>query len=404
MSKRIKIAIVVSHPIQHFCPQYVSFAQNDQVILRVFFASAMGYKKYMDPNFKQEVAWDNLQLDKFDHEFLNGEKVLQPDKNIDAGNLDNALQLFNPELLIVYGYFQRLQRHAYKWATKNKVPLAYISDSERRQQRGYAKELLKYFFIKRYFSGISYFLSVGDANEAYYGHYGVPQAKILRMHFPVDISQYRPAYNERNALRTAVRQQYGISENEIVLTVVGKLVPWKNQDHIIQAMKLLEAENIYLHLFVLGSGEMQTAWQNEALSLTQSKVYFPGFVPAGKLPAFYAATDIYVHPASVEPHSIAVSEAIYMGCPIIISDRCGSYGENDDVQEGKNGYIYPFGNITQLAACIKMLVKDRGRLETFSTFSHKTGQQFQESAHITILQKLINQLKGIEQTHESYSL
>jgi len=395
MSKHIKIAIVVSHPIQHFCPQYVSFAQNSQVTLRVFFASAMGYKKYIDPNFKQEVAWDNLQLDKFDHEFLNGEHVLQPSKNIDAPNLDNALQLFNPELVIVYGYFQKLQRHAYRWATKNKVPVAYISDSERRQRRSYVKELLKFLFVKRYFSGVNYFLSVGDANEAYYRHYGVPPAKILRMHFPIDISQYQPAYKEKDTLRAAVRQQYGITEDEIVLTVVGKLVPWKNQDHIIRAMKLLEAEAIYLHLFVLGSGDMQSAWQNEALSLTRSKVYFPGFVPAGRLPAFYAATDIYVHPASAEPHSIAVSEAIYMGCPVIISDRCGSYGENDDVQEGKNGYVYPFGNIERLAACIKLLINDRTRSEAFGSFSHRAGERFQESAHFRVIDKLVNQIKGI---------
>jgi len=160
-------------------------------------------------------------------------------------------------------------------------------------------------------------------------------------------------------------------------------------------MKLLEAEAIYLHLFVLGSGDMQSAWQNEALSLTRSKVYFPGFVPAGRLPAFYAATDIYVHPASAEPHSIAVSEAIYMGCPVIISDRCGSYGENDDVQEGKNGYVYPFGNIERLAACIKLLINDHTRSEAFGSFSHRAGERFQESAHIRVIDKLVNQIKGV---------
>src|SRR5678815_4463419 len=125
-TEKKKIAIVVSHPIQHFCPQYVSFAQNENISLKVFFSSAMGYKKYIDPNFKQEVSWGNLQLDKFEHQFLNGEQVLPTDKNIDALDLDHALQQFEPDLLIIYGYFQKLQRRAHRWALKNKIPLAYI--------------------------------------------------------------------------------------------------------------------------------------------------------------------------------------------------------------------------------------------------------------------------------------
>ena len=70
MVNKHKIGIVVSHPIQHFCPQYVSFAENRNIHLKVFFGSALGHKKYTDKNFKQEIAWGNLHLDKFDHVFL----------------------------------------------------------------------------------------------------------------------------------------------------------------------------------------------------------------------------------------------------------------------------------------------------------------------------------------------
>ena len=65
MQPELRVAIVVSHPIQHFCPQYVSFAKNKNIELKVFFASALGYKKYADANFKKEISWGNLQLEKF---------------------------------------------------------------------------------------------------------------------------------------------------------------------------------------------------------------------------------------------------------------------------------------------------------------------------------------------------
>ncbi len=388
---------MVSHPIQHFCPQYVSFARNKNVSFKVFFGSMLGLKKYFDPNFKKEISWGNLNLHLFDHSFLNGDQVIPSDGKLDAPALDAALVEFRPDLITIYGYFQKLQRRAHRWALANKVKLAYISDGELRQHRGRLKELVKFFFIKRYFSRISYFLSVGDANEDYYRHYGVSTDKIVRMHFPIDLDQFEARFAEKESLRIGIRNQYKIGGNQLVLLVVGKLVQWKNQDHIIKAMKLLEDEGIFTCLFILGSGEMFDRWKEEAQSLKQSVVHFPGFVNPEDLPAYYAAADIYVHPASMEPHSIAISEAIYMGCPIIISDRCGSYGPHDDVQEGKNGYVFQFGNVKQLSQCIRVLVNDENLRHNFRGHSHEIATQFQLSAHRESLGEILERL------HDNYA-
>ena len=392
----LKIAIVVSHPIQHFCPQYVSFAQHENIQLKVFFGSALGYKKYLDENFKQEIFWGNLQLDKFDHVFLNGDAVLQADKNLDALTLEKELSMYAPDCVIQYGYFQALQKRTYRWAVKNKVALAYISDTELRQQRNKIKQWIKSIYLRRHFSKISYFLTVGNANEEFYAKHGVAATKVLRMHFPIDVQQYENAYAQKSELAKQKRNQYTIGENETILLVVGKLVSWKNQDHIIEAMKLLEGRGIYMHLFMLGSGEMKEAWQKKAAQLQHSKVYFPGFIDIETLPAYYAATDIYICPAAVEPHSIAISEAIYMGCPVIISDRCGSYGPGDDVQEGKNGYVFPLGNIAVLAETIAALVKAPPAALKNGEISHEIAVGFQLNSHSMIIDKLIQKLKELK--------
>jgi glycosyltransferase involved in cell wall biosynthesis len=392
MRDKLRIAIVVSHPIQHFCPQYVSFANHPGVQCKVFFGSALGLKKYADPNFKREISWGNLQLDRFDHVLLNGEEVLQADKKLDALSLDAELEKYQPELIIIYGYFQRLQQRAHKWARKHGIGLAYISDSEKRQSRSRWKQLLKYPIVRLYFSPIKFFLSVGDANETFYRSYGVSDSKIIRMHFPIDIHSYERNYREKDMLRERIRQQYHISNDEIVTAVVGKLVSWKNQDHIIEAMMLLEQQGVYLHLFVIGSGDQQEAWQQKATVLKHSKVHFTGFVNIEELPAYYAAADFYTHPASIEPHSIAISEAIYMGCPVIISDRCGSYGQHDDVQEGKNGFVYPFGNITALADVITRLCSNGTLRVSMGEYSHQLSVAFQQRSHHEVLNDLIEQL------------
>ena len=81
-----KIAIVISHPVQHFCPMYASWAKLNGISLKVFFASNLGSAKYFDTNFKKEISWSNLYLDEFSHEFLNGDKTLQSTQELDAEN------------------------------------------------------------------------------------------------------------------------------------------------------------------------------------------------------------------------------------------------------------------------------------------------------------------------------
>lgn len=394
MMKKLRIAIVISHPIQHFCPQYVSFTQNKDVECKVFFASTLGYKTYVDVNFKKEISWTNLQLDKFDHHFLNGDAILQPDKNLDAPTLENELDKYQPSLVFTYGYFQKLQRRAHRWGIKNKIPLAYVSDSELRHKRNKLKEFFKSVYLRNYFSKVDYFLSMGNANEAYYQKNGVPLKKIIRMHYPIDYAAYKNSFPEKRVLGSKIRKQYDLTQEDIVISVVGKLVPWKNQDHIIEAMELLEKEGIYINLFMLGSGEMKDAWELKAKNLKNSKVHFTGFVNIDELPSYYAASDIYVHPASLEPHSVAISEAIFMGCPVILSDRCGSYGAEDDVQEGKNGFVYEYGNIPALVAKIKILAGNKEMRKEFGNYSHSIATSFQQRSHYGMMQVLVNKIQN----------
>jgi glycosyltransferase involved in cell wall biosynthesis len=264
MNSKKKIALVVSHPIQHFCPQYASFAKHTGIDFKVFFASSMGLEKYVDPNFKREISWGNLNLDAFEHEFLNNRALITSDEKLDAPDLEVALEKFNPDVVIIYGYFQKLSRRAHRWASSNGVKLAYISDSELRHKRNWFKSTLKRIWLYRYFSAIDFFLSVGDANEEFYRRHGVPSSRFVRMHFSIDKNYYDACFPNRDELKNKIRQQYGIAKDRCVTSVVGKLVPWKNQDHLIDALQLLEKQGKQVDALLVGSGEMEAAWTKKA--------------------------------------------------------------------------------------------------------------------------------------------
>ncbi|UEG52653.1 glycosyltransferase family 4 protein [Mucilaginibacter daejeonensis] len=341
----------------------------------------MGYKSYLDKNFGQEIVWNNLRLDEFDHMFLNGDAVLPSTAQLDAPNLEEELELFKPDVVLNYGYYHKVQKRLYNWASSKKVPIVYMTDAENRQKRKLWKSILKYFYLSWRFRKISYFFTIGDENESYYKTYGADPKKFIRMHHPIDIDFYKNAYEDRVTLRKDIRDRYDIPERDFVMSVVGKLVHWKNQSHLIDLLYDLESKGRKAHVIMLGSGAMMDELKEKAKGLKQSRVHFAGFVDPLQLPSFYAASDLYAHPASIEPHSLAISEAVYMGCPAIISDRCGSYGPDDDVQDGKNGYVYEFGNIAQLSQQVIKLMDDEVLRHNFSEYSHQIAVKFQERSH-----------------------
>jgi glycosyltransferase involved in cell wall biosynthesis len=386
----MKIAIVVSHPIQHFCPMYASWAKNKSIQLKVFFASNLGATSYIDKDFNTEIKWSNLYLNEFDHIFSNGDTLLPINRNLDIPNLDNQLDDYKPTMVIQYGRIFKFNKRLRNWALKRNVKIAYISDSENRHYEFIFKKILKNFIYRNYFKKIDLFLSVGDANEEFYKLNGVSESKILRINFSIDIRLFNKNLERKNVIRKNFRTSHSIKDNDIVISVVGKLVKWKSQIHIIKAIKYLENYNFEstIHLLIIGSGTEEKNITDEVFNIKNNKVHLLGFIDPIDLPTIYASSDIYVHPSSFEPHSLAVSEAIYMGLPIIVSDTSGSYGPMDDVQPGKNGMVYKYGDIKDLALTIKHLIENRNLLTSFAMNSLSIAKRQQDICHFEIIKKI----------------
>lgn len=380
--KKPRIAFVISHPIQHFCPMYASLAEDDSWEFKVFFASTAGLEGYFDPNFNQKISWKGIDINSFSHHFLNGDEPLPISAALDAPSVAEELDAYQPDVVVLYGYSQKVQRRAYFWAKRNNKKIFYTSDSEVHGPRPIWKDALKYIPLRWYFSHVDACLSVGNANENYYYQYGVPTSKLFRHGYPIDARFYDKAYEKHDEKRAAIREEYNIPADEFVCAMVGKLVPWKAQHTIIDALKVLEDKGVYgVTGMMMGSGVDMESLQEKAKILKHNRVILTGFVEAITLCDYYAAADVYVHTSNHEPHSVAISEAIYMGKPLIISDHCGSYGSMDDLQLGKNGFVYPFGKADQLALRIQQFLQQPELVKEFGDYSHKYAYENQQRAH-----------------------
>jgi len=380
MSRTFRVAAVVSHPIQHFCPQYSSWAKLPHVDLKVFFASDHGVSAYADAGFGRDVKWDGIQLD-FPHEFLREAAGKAVTPRIDAPDLGARLTAFSPDVVVAYGYSQQLQRRAVRWARSAGVPVLMMSDSELRASRTWPVRVTKAVVIPWLLKDVTLFLTLGDANEAYYRHYGVSDDRFVRSSFPIDVRHYDSIVAKRQCVRDRVRAALDIPADHTVVLTVGKLVPRKRHADLVRFSNSLQSHRGNVTVVIAGTGQEEHALRTLAHRSGAGGVVFAGFVSPERLAEYYSAADIYVHCSANEPHSVAITEAVYSGLPVVVSDRCGSYGPTDDVQPGVNGFVYRCGDLREMSQRI-MHILDDGDLHTdMCGASTRIGAAHQALAH-----------------------
>ncbi len=375
-----RVAVVVSHPIQHFCPQYESWSRLEGIELRVFFASRHGLDAYHDASFGKVIKWEGLTLN-FAHEFLEGAGDRPVDGGVDSEEIEARLSNWRPDIVVVYGYGQPLQRRAAAWATRSGKRIAMIADSESRSRRPWLKRALKRVWLQRHLSTVDVFLTVGDANEEYYRHYGASDRQFVRTCFAIDRERFEGRLGNREGARARLRSKLGVPLDHVVVLMVGKLVPWKRQRDLVNFSNEVRSARSKVTILLAGSGPEEARLRNDARAVGPGGVIFAGFVNVDELVDFYVASDIYAHCAEIEPHSLAVSEAIFAGLPVVLSDRCGSYGPSDDVRPGLNGLVYTCGSVSDLSRSLLRLIDDGSLCRNMGAESAQIGRLNQALAH-----------------------
>ena len=168
---------------------------------------------------------------------------------------------------------------------------------------------------------------------------------------------------DREAIyRRAAERGGGFSDHfeGLRLLTVGRLDYQKGYDIAIDAMKILRDAGHPVRWYVLGEGPERRKLERKigALGLAQDFV----LMGAVENPCpYYAQTDIYVHATRFEGKSIALQEALLLGCAVIASD---SAGNRELITDGENGILCELtpGKIAERIADLLRDSERRGRL------------------------------------------
>lgn len=370
---KIRLAIVVSHPIQHFVHFYRALAAREDLVLKVFFCSRMGMEEYFDKDMGTVIQWADDMTGGFDHEFLPEAEAIKDTRfhSINNPSIAVALDAFRPNVVIIYGYSQLTQLRVLFWSIIKGIPALMITDSNAVTQRSVVNTVLRQTILRFVLSRVAGFLTVGDQNETALETLGVPRARMHRSPFTIDEGRYRQASNDRLSRRAAIRSEYRISDDAFVGIFVGKLIVRKRTEDAVRAFARV-AENVNgstpPHLLVCGNGP-DLERTTEVIRALGVRATLAGFVNVDRLPDYFCAADALVHPAEHDPHPLICSEAASIGLPMILSDMVGTIGPTDISRNGENALVYPCGDVEALADAIARLATDHRLLNDMSAAS-----------------------------------
>jgi glycosyltransferase involved in cell wall biosynthesis len=362
-----RLAIVTTHPIQYYAPWFRFLAGKRWCELRVFYLWDFGVRATTDPDFGHAILWDIPLLEGYASEFVPN-RSRRPGthhfRGIDNPQLVGRLRSFGPDAVLCIGYnFLSFTRLLLRWGAR-RAPLLLRGDSHRLVPRVGLKAQLKRQLLTWVFRRFAAFLYVGRANRDYYRLHGVPEHKLFFSPHAVDNDRFQLHPEQACAAAQCWKRQLGIPAGFRVVLFVGKFENKKRPLDLLTAFG--GARLAQTALLLVGAGPLEEQVRRQARGLEH--VYFAPFQNQTQMPRTYATGDLLVLPSDeYETWGLCVNEAMCLGRPAVVSDQVGC--GPDLVVPGRNGLIFPMGDVGALTDCLRRALGDPERLRRWGQAS-----------------------------------
>jgi glycosyltransferase involved in cell wall biosynthesis len=390
--QKIRLAIVVSHPIQYYVPFYRAIARDQSIELRVFFCSRIGIDRKLDPMMGVEMSWNMDLTGGFGHEFLpEAERISRVSlRDINNPSVTAALAKWRPDALLVHGYSTLTALRALFWCGKRRIPVLMTSDSSTHSSGPGMLRHIKMATLPLLLRQYTAFLTMSERSEAYLQGFGVSRTLMFRT--PMMVPElFWEARERRAVIRAEWRARLGLGEEDLALLFVGKLYAGKRLHDVIDALARIAAmpgDRPRIRLVVAGDGEARHELEARAKAAGVA-AQFLGFVNIDKLPDYYCAADILVHPAELEQYGMVVLEAAVLGLPIVVSDRVGAIGATSIARPGNNAADFACGDVSALAAIFQKLAAAPAERQRMAEASLRISLEHGGPASVASLRKAL---------------
>lgn len=379
-SRRFRLAILLSQPVQYFAPLFRQLAQRPEIDLTVMYCSLGGAEAYFDPDFGRIVKWDTPLLEGYRYKVVRS----WPQKNAQgflasfAPAVLREIKAAKYDALIVFGWSNLTCWLAFAKARLESLPWMLYGDTNviyEKEKHG-IKRWLRTWLLGSLFRRTSAFLICSSMNQRFYELYRVPPGKHFDVPHAVDNEFFRNAARDARRHRDEVRARYGIPRNALLLLFAGKLIERKRPQDVLAAVENLRDDCPQLAAAFVGEGSLRKTLESQIAQRKLGNAILLGFGNQSEMPAIYAASDMLIVPSSVDPKPFVTNEAMACGLPVIVSNRTGVWGPEDLVRHGENGFVYPCGDVEALTETVRQLARDRELRERMGNRSREIIEQF----------------------------
>ncbi len=166
----------------------------------------------------------------------------------------------------------------------------------------------------------------------------------------LNVKQFTP----RN--KVLIRKKLGVPKDKKIILFVGWLIPRKGCDCLLRAMPSILQQNSDALLLIVGDGVLRGQLEGLSVELgIKNHISFKGSLPPDEVPYWMNVADVFVLPSISEGKPNVVGEAMASGLPVIATNVDGT---PDFVEDGKDGFLIPPGDIASLSNKLKLLLGD----------------------------------------------
>jgi len=204
---------------------------------------------------------------------------------------------------------------------------------------------------------------------------GIREDDIVVRYLAADELKFKPDSEARELWAAS----HGISPNELVMSSVTLLRPFKSPETLVEACSVLAQRGVKAHLFVAGDGAMLDSLKELSQRLgVEDRIHWLGF--CSDPTSLIQASDVFLLASVAEAGAFVLSEAMGCGVPIVGS-RSGVIGEF--VEEGQTGFLATPKDPSAFADAIERLARDESLRSTMRKNSRERMlQRFTIDIHV----------------------
>jgi glycosyltransferase involved in cell wall biosynthesis len=171
------------------------------------------------------------------------------------------------------------------------------------------------------------------------------------------------------------RSKYQVLATTPIVFTLGALAYDKGTVHLVEAMRSLWEQGCDAHLVLAGPamGDFETYFRSLPEPV-RARCHLLGFISEEDKRDLLDAGDVFAMPSRTDSFGIVYLEAWWYKKPVI-GARAG--GVPDVIDDGRDGYLVPFGDVARLADAIAALLADPAKAREFGESGHqKTASQY----------------------------